>query len=385
MKVLIGALVYYPEILGGGEISTQLLCEGLAKRGHDVHVLCLGMKNCTEIINNVKIKRIYIPKASEIYCLNLQPNLFSKVKLKLGDYIYNYKLYKLYFNYFNDLKPDIVHSTAHMSNMGRYNFWRAASDLKIPVSHVFRCPSFVEKSSSLKAINKLKILLNKRSIKFVNFFAAPSRYMLDLHKILDSRIILGSVIYNSVDLKNKTTFLPKKRIVLYAGVLKKDKGVITLVKAYKCIKDNTCRLIMVGQGELKTYLQSQGVIVYDWMQKERLYELMNESTVVVLPSEWPEAFGRIIIEAVANGTLAIGSEIGGIPEVFGDEIEFLFESGNVDSLQKKLCWILNMDENEYNRYVLRLQNKFQKYSIDLYIKNWESFFYSQVNNKNKNS
>ena len=104
---------------------------------------------------------------------------------------------------------------------------------------------------------------------------------------------------------------------------------------------------------------------------------MRESKVVVLPSEWPEAFGRIIIESVANGTLAIGSRIGGIPEVFGEATEYLFESGNIDNLYKKLNWIMNMSEKDYFDNVSRIQSQFEKFSEAVYINNWEKFFKSQ--------
>lgn len=38
---------------------------------------------------------------------------------------------------------------------------------------------------------------------------------------------------------------------------------------------------------------------------------MKKSKVVVLPSEWEEAFGRVLIESIFNGTIAIGSDRGG--------------------------------------------------------------------------
>ena len=268
MRILVGALVYYPKILGGGEISTQLMCEGLAKRGHEVYVLCLGMEDKDEIINNVKVRRIYLPKASEIYCLNEEDNaIFSKVKLKFGDYLYNQKLYNSNTSYIKTIKPDLVHSTAHMSNMGRYNFWKAASDMKIPVSHVFRCPSLVERNSSIEILNRIKMVLNRNAIKLIDYFAAPSRYMLELNELLDSRIKTGTIIYNAVDFQNKPPLPKKKKMILYAGVLKEDKGLITLVKAYKRIKDDAYNLVMVGKGELKSYLQNEGVKVLDWMPR----------------------------------------------------------------------------------------------------------------------
>jgi len=52
--------------------------------------------------------------------------------------------------------------------------------------------------------------------------------------------------------------------------------------------------------------------------------------VLVLPTNGVnESFGRVLIEAMACETVAIGSRIGGIPEVLtGEFSSFLFEAGN---------------------------------------------------------
>lgn len=39
------------------------------------------------------------------------------------------------------IKPDCLHSVSALSYMGRYNIWKAAYDLNVPVSHVARSRS----------------------------------------------------------------------------------------------------------------------------------------------------------------------------------------------------------------------------------------------------
>lgn len=52
MKILIVNNLYYPNLVGGGEVSVQILAEGLKKIGHDVMVISLGDINNVNRVDN---------------------------------------------------------------------------------------------------------------------------------------------------------------------------------------------------------------------------------------------------------------------------------------------------------------------------------------------
>ena len=64
----------------------------------------------------------------------------------------------------------------------------------------------------------------------------------------------------------------------------------------------------------------------------------------------PEAFGRVAVEAQSMEKLIIASNIGGSNETIIDEkTGFLFQSGDANSLSKKIISGLTMDETyKYN-------------------------------------
>ncbi|MDC1129387.1 glycosyltransferase family 4 protein [Candidatus Pelagibacter sp.] len=69
------------------------------------------------------------------------------------------------------------------------------------------------------------------------------------------------------------------------------------------------------------------------------------SNLVVSPSTEPEAFGRIAVEAQSMEKPIIASNIGGSNEtIVINKTGFLFESGNAESLSKKIVEVLNFDE-----------------------------------------
>ena len=69
------------------------------------------------------------------------------------------------------------------------------------------------------------------------------------------------------------------------------------------------------------------------------------SDIVISPSIEPEAFGRVAVEAQSMEKLIIASNIGGSNEtIINEKTGFLFESGDVHSLSKKIIQAITMDE-----------------------------------------
>jgi glycosyltransferase involved in cell wall biosynthesis len=80
-----------------------------------------------------------------------------------------------------------------------------------------------------------------------------------------------------------------------------------------------------------------------------LWNLVLNSSFVVVPSEWYENNPLTILEAYSLGKPVIGAQIGGIPEILIDnETGFLFKSGDLISLCNALLKAQQIDVEEYN-------------------------------------
>jgi glycosyltransferase involved in cell wall biosynthesis len=81
--------------------------------------------------------------------------------------------------------------------------------------------------------------------------------------------------------------------------------------------------LYVGDGPLRERLAAraaaEGLPVCFTGRREDVAELMRLCAVVVLPSR-REAFGRVLIEAMATGVPVIATAVGGIPEVCVDGV-----------------------------------------------------------------
>lgn len=106
------------------------------------------------------------------------------------------------------------------------------------------------------------------------------------------------------------------KYVLYVGRLAYYKGIDYLIKA---MKDVSATLIVIGQGDLESKLKAQSkrlgltskVVFLGDMPTNLVINYMSAASVFVLPSTYrTEAFGLVLIEAMACGTPIISTELG---------------------------------------------------------------------------
>lgn len=151
----------------------------------------------------------------------------------------------------------------------------------------------------------------------------------------------------------------KENIILFVGGLDKAhyfKGVDILIKAISEIKNLDWQLRIVGDGELKNELQDLSrnldienkVIFLGKLNKKGLIENFQQAKVLVLPSiNSNEAFGIVLIEAMACGTPVIASDLPGVRTVFENEKSgLLVEPKNIEDLKNKIELILQDQEKQ---------------------------------------
>ncbi len=134
---------------------------------------------------------------------------------------------------------------------------------------------------------------------------------------------------------------------LFVGRLSEEKGVATLIDAYKQGSSLSIPLKIVGEGPLNDVLQEQvrtlgleNMITFLGRQnKSVVLNLMRNAQFLVFPSIWYEGFPLTIAEAFACGLPVIAAKLGSMAEIVENEVTGLhFEAGNSTDLAAKIRW-----------------------------------------------
>jgi glycosyltransferase involved in cell wall biosynthesis len=137
---------------------------------------------------------------------------------------------------------------------------------------------------------------------------------------------------------------PQQDQVLYAGRLVQEKGPRHLLHALARIKADW-RLVVAGDGPSKHDYQSlasrldiaERVEFLGWLSPDRMQSVLQASAIVVIPSLWPEPYGRVGPEAFTFGRPVVAFASGGVVDWLDHESTgLLVPPGDVDELARAL-------------------------------------------------
>lgn len=140
-------------------------------------------------------------------------------------------------------------------------------------------------------------------------------------------------------------------VVLYVSRMSYRKGPHVLLNAFAGIEDAT--LVMAGSGEMLPFLKAQArflgvedrVHFLGYVPDETLPKLYDMADIFVLPSTTAEAFGIVVLEAMASGVPVIATDVGGIPEIVrSSESGLLVPPGNEFELREAIERLLQNEE-----------------------------------------
>jgi len=147
--------------------------------------------------------------------------------------------------------------------------------------------------------------------------------------------------------------------ILYVGRLSIEKGLDTLIEAWKQLKIKV-PLKIVGIGPLSDFLiqETKKLDTIEWLGRKSMnevHELMGHAMAVVFPSKWYETFGRVAAEAFAKGTPVIASKIGAIAELVDHyHTGLCFQPGDAGDLAAQVQWLReNSDRLPQMRHMAR--------------------------------
>lgn len=203
------------------------------------------------------------------------------------------------------------------------------------------------------------ILKNAKYVIVSSMDYAKSSVIKDLDNLVE---IPNGVNIKKFNLKNDGSKIRKKHsikkndgVILFVGGLDKAhffKGIDLLLKSFSQMNKEGVKLVIVGEGNLKNkYMNltkelnmNNYVIFAGTVSDEELPYYYAASDLVVLPSiTRGEAFGLVLVEAIATGKPIITSDLPGI-RVTAKDGGLLIKPGDIDDLKEKLELLLKDKE-----------------------------------------
>jgi glycosyltransferase involved in cell wall biosynthesis len=169
-------------------------------------------------------------------------------------------------------------------------------------------------------------------------------------------------------------FTPKSgtgKYALYLGGLYRDKGVLTVVRAFAQLPHIPLRVVGTGDAEqeirefIATHRLTNIELVGFQSGREKQESLAN-SLFTIVASHCYENFPLVVLEAFSSGKPVIASSIGALPYIVEHEkTGLLFEPQNSDDLAEKVRWLYDRQDEIESMGRLARATVEQKYDIRL--------------------
>jgi len=342
MRILIFNTFYFPKFIGGAEVSVQLLAEGLVKEGNQVFVIAFGEKLAVKRVNSVIVITIKQRNLFSSFYTNQKHSVAAKTLLHLLDsfnFFYAFFIKAILIR----INPDIIHT----NNIAGFSpgLWAAIKSCNVPLVHTIRdyylichrTNMFNDNHSCVVPCRDCKFTskLKANFIKYPDHFVGISNYVLTKHEPIIGNGTPSSVIYNGVKMGKSeiaNTFqYPKKINFGYMGRIAPDKGVEYMIKELTACSSSTkknLKITLAGRGdnhfidELKNIAIDLELDFAGVVTPSSFYENID---VLIVPSLWPEPFGRTVIEALSFGIPVCISDSGGLSELHDVKSSWLYK------------------------------------------------------------
>ncbi len=190
-----------------------------------------------------------------------------------------------------------------------------------------------------------------KKYEVVKFFICPSRFLLDKHVEFGFDAERMVHIPNPVRLMNGGAEDRPGEHLLYFGRISREKGIMTLIEAYRRAGLDV-PLLIAGDGPERRNLEGvvrranlSRITFTGYLDSNTLAEALKSARAVIVPSECYENAPMAILESFSSGRPVIGANIGGIPEMVEHGVNgYLFEPSNVDDLREKLRALVSLPD-----------------------------------------
>lgn len=381
-------------ISGGPERYYFNIKEILERNGHEV--IPFSIKGSRNLPAGEFEKYFLDVVDDEVYFAQAKKKNVRVVLKSFTRMFYSFEARKKFGQLLDDTKPDLVY-IMHFHNKMSPSIIDAARKRHVPVIHrisdfQYMCPNALFYNDRTGVCEdclkgkrwscvKNKCVLNsavysgiKMTAKWlhdvtgvtkkIDAFVVPSTFTISKFKEYGVPANKLHHIPTFFNLKENDPQVEYEPYVLFVGRIEKQKGLMTLVKAFA---QTDYKLKIIGfsndgyEDELKAYLEGKEHHIEFLGRKpfEEIVPYLKSCLCTVVPSEWYDNFPNVILESFAYKKAVIATDFGSLPELVKDgKTGLTFRYASSDDLMEKVEYMFKhqdevrqMGENAYQNLV----------------------------------
>jgi glycogen(starch) synthase len=358
MRILHVSSIYPPDQIGGAEVMVAVLAETLAAKGHQVAVACASRNEETPTEQNGVI--VYRTGYGTPFFILDRPlrSQLDRMRYKIAAKFNSFAVNKISAA-ICEFQPEIV-NTHSLSELPP-QIWPMAKNLGVSLVHTLHDYKSICTNGAMFRDGKACTAQHLRC-RLISYPHYRCQFSVDavtgvgtdiLQRHLDANLFrhipgdLRRVIWNPIDGKARA----RSRLRAYGddvmfgflGRIEQSKGTDMLLQACRELPAAGWKLLVAGRATdgLQSYETLAAGLPVEFVGFVDRDDFFNRIDCLVVPSIWPEAFGRTVAEAYARGVPVIGSRIAGIAEQIGlDAEEWLFPPGDRAALARVMAGVL---------------------------------------------
>lgn len=244
--------------------------------------------------------------------------------------VVNYLAVERLVQHLKRVKYDYIISNSSAVDIG------ARAAIKVNAKHVYYVREFMEEDFSFEYRNKKRMKkMLEFSDKVIFISNAVANKYIKLYKLENYKVIYNAISPENYLIKNHKILESKGLRLIQVGMLSDGKGTKSAIEFIEKLRRTVkCHLTLVGNGSA-IYIQD----LHNYIEKNQLKEnisivpytsdiksLFKEEDILLINSK-SEGFGRVTVEGMLGGLLAVGKNTGGTKEVITNgETGILFEN-----------------------------------------------------------
>jgi glycogen(starch) synthase len=242
----------------------------------------------------------------------------------------------------HDFRPDLVHIAA-----GANAFFNERTRSIHPARTLVTLHEMINPAAAREGVLG-------RMFSSADWIVAVSAAVLsDLRAAYPATLDHSSLILNALAMPALTpaplSLEPPK--LLCVGRMVREKGFDVAIRAMAPVvaRFPAARMTIAGDGIARPELEqlarrlalADAIEFCGWVAPDKISALINDASIVLVPSRWEEPFGLVALEAAQMARPVVATRRGGLPEIVNDgETGLLIEADDSDSLANAIVWML---------------------------------------------